>query len=1643
MRKVIKILGKVLSWIILTFVSIPLLVALLINIPAVQNFVVRKATEFISKKLETTASIESIRIRAFSKLTATGVYIQDYEGDTMIYANTLSANISKTALLNKKFIIGDVSLDKAKIYLYTPKGGEMNLAQVLARLNNNQDTTTSKTKLIFRNIKITDSRFKLQNQGADTLTYGVNYSNMVFSDLNISSRQLEIDGGAISMDIKKMSFRDISGVIVEKMTAANLLIDDGVIALDKARLILPDSDIRLDNFRMGGNSWESMSNVLDSVRFNVTISRSNTSMRTISYFVPTLGRHSDLKMKDIDIDFNGYINNFRTSLNFMSDDETTYLNTDVALAKVMDLPKASFDVDIKELKSSGNNLKHIINGLITDSLSGSTADILNRGGNLRLTAKAKGSMRRFNANADLDADIGRIAISGTGGNAKGGNTYFDARTSVNSFAAGKLLDNALLGNVTVNADASGFFGKKDIEIKGSVNIQSAQFNGYTYTDVAASGSYAGKKVDATVVSGDPKLQFNVIGSADFSQEVPAYDVNLDMKHADLYKLNVNKKDTLSVISGRLVAKGSGSNLNNINGRAVISDLVYHSSTDDVKADSLILTGRNSEGSHFLAFNSPYADVVFNSDIGYDEIIDYLQHILYDYLPALDNDTAATNLHHHPKDAEVTPLIHSSAKFTGAQGYPGISFGNQSTQSDSTETLQHHRIMPLTQVHNNSELTINIKKANNIAAIFLPGFNIAEGTKANFTFNPVKETFSMQAKSDYIEYAKFFVTKLDLDVDNITEPDAVSLKFVTEDLYLPAFSVPSNNITAIIRNNHIDVKANLSNNTTDLNAFLDVESVISRNTSDKKLNIGVLFAPSSYITTGPKRWGISSDSIHYSPSHLSVDNFRINSDQQSLVLDGVISDKKTDTLKLSLDRFSIRPVNALLGFDKIVVDGNLDGYAELVSGMKDPVMIADVGIDSLSTGGYVSAPLRLKSNWDFSAERALVSLQNVTTGKNIIKGFYRPDNGSYFAEVDIDRIPATAATIFLPPDLVKDTEGMAAILLQVRNGKGIPKMDGTVSISDFATTVDITNVKYSAATIDIEIDNNIAVISKTILQDPDGNTATLSAKADLRNSSNIKYDAQLLPKNLMVLNTDAKDNDQFYGKIYISGAANLQGSRSGVNIDVAATTQNNSALYLPLSSKSSISEVDWLTFETTKQDETPEGILESKKLSYQKAMKAEKEGGPATSVNLNISLNVTPGLLVSILIPSINSELSARGSASLDILMNPGTGEMNVFGTYEVTDGDFYFSLPPFISNKRFVLQPGGTIQLSGDFMDAKLNVEALYRLRASLQPIASSLVGLNVSASTRVPVECIIHITENLTNPNLAFDVKIPSADADIQGALNSVLSTSENTALNFITLIALGSFAPDNNAESNTGNAKNNASSLGLDFLTNQLANMISNEKFNVMLRYRTDDAASDELDFGFSYNLLGNDRLILELEGNYDLGNNPSTSNSQNLSNMSGDASITWLLTPSGNLRLKGFTRTINRYDENQGLQENGVGIYYKEDFNSFRDIAPQWKMRRILRLENRAAKAEERKIKEEKRQAATRATEGQQANVGTSPSTNPLKDDNTNKSQQNSIEKRRALIEEQRRKWNEEREKRQAQESQESQTDKPTIDESSANK
>ena len=85
MRKVTKILLSVLSAIILLLIIFPLLMALLLAVPAVQNVAIDKAATWAGNYLGTTVKVGNITVGLLNRIAVRDFYVADWDGDTLLY----------------------------------------------------------------------------------------------------------------------------------------------------------------------------------------------------------------------------------------------------------------------------------------------------------------------------------------------------------------------------------------------------------------------------------------------------------------------------------------------------------------------------------------------------------------------------------------------------------------------------------------------------------------------------------------------------------------------------------------------------------------------------------------------------------------------------------------------------------------------------------------------------------------------------------------------------------------------------------------------------------------------------------------------------------------------------------------------------------------------------------------------------------------------------------------------------------------------------------------------------------------------------------------------------------------------------------------------------------------------------------------------------------------------------------------------------------------------------------------------------------------------------------------------------------------------------------------------------------------------
>ena len=290
-------------------------------------------------------------------------------------------------------------------------------------------------------------------------------------------------------------------------------------------------------------------------------------------------------------------------------------------------------------------------------------------------------------------------------------------------------------------------------------------------------------------------------------------------------------------------------------------------------------------------------------------------------------------------------------------------------------------------------------------------------------------------------------------------------------------------------------------------------------------------------------------------------------------------------------------------------------------------------------------------------------------------------------------------------------------------------------------------------------------------------------------------------------------------------------------------------------------------------------------------------------------------------------LSGRGNGLLDL--DAGNDVFEINGDYTLTGGNYKFVAIGLVS-RDFEIKDGSSIRFNGDIMESTLNIDALYKTKASL----STLIADTTSVANRRTVECGINITEKISNPRLTFSINIPDLDPMVQSRVESALSSEDKVQKQFLSLLLSNSFLPDEQS-----GIVNNTTLLYSN-VTEAMANQLNNifQKLDIPvdlgLNYQPNERGNDIFDVAVSTQLFNN-RVVV----NGSVGNKQySSGNSQN--DVVGDLDIEIKLNRSGSFRLNLFSHSADQYTNYlDNSQRNGVGLMFQTEFNNlgqfFRNI------------------------------------------------------------------------------------------------------------
>ncbi len=116
-KRIIKKSFKVIAWLVAATVMLVVAIALLIRIPAIQTWLTGKAVTFLEDKIGSKVELGGIKISFPKNILLEDLYLEDRQGDTLLYAGRLSVDTDLWALTQNELQLNSVALERTVAFV--------------------------------------------------------------------------------------------------------------------------------------------------------------------------------------------------------------------------------------------------------------------------------------------------------------------------------------------------------------------------------------------------------------------------------------------------------------------------------------------------------------------------------------------------------------------------------------------------------------------------------------------------------------------------------------------------------------------------------------------------------------------------------------------------------------------------------------------------------------------------------------------------------------------------------------------------------------------------------------------------------------------------------------------------------------------------------------------------------------------------------------------------------------------------------------------------------------------------------------------------------------------------------------------------------------------------------------------------------------------------------------------------------------------------------------------------------------------------------------------------------------------------------------------------------------------------------------
>ena len=1443
--------------------------------------------EELSDLLNTRVTIGRINIGLLNRIIIDDVLLDDQDEQEMLKVTRLSAKFDIMPFFKGKISISSVQLFGFNINLQkkTPDSPP-NFKFVLDAFASN-DTVKKDNSLDLRinSILIRRGRMAYHVLSEEETPGKFNAKHVQLQNIiaNISLKALSKD--SINLGIKRLSLDEkVSGFSLKKMSL-KLVANSRQTSIDNFAIELPETSLKLDTIHLIYDSLKAFDRFTEQVRFSFRTLPSQITLKDISPFLPALSHFKE--PISLDMEVKGTVNQLTCShLEITADNRQFRLKGDVALQDLSHPQDAYVFGTLSELTATTRGVGFLVRNLSHDY--NGVPPVLERLGNVSFRGEVSGYFTDIVTYGQLHTDLGGVNmdLKLSSDKSKGLFAYSGA-VKTTDYKLGKLLANEQLGEITFNLDVHGRHVTDRlpvVELKGL--IASVDYSRYRYENITLDGEYKQGGFNGKVALDDPNGSIYLNGDVNVSSRIPTFNFQAIINKLRPHDLNLTSKYPDTEFSLKLRANFTGGSVDEMIGEINVDSLEFMSPEKQYFMNNMNIRASKQNNENQLRLTSEFLTASVEGKFQYHTLPASILNIMRKYVPSL-----------------ILP------------------------PKKPIET------------HNNFQFDIHIYNTDILSTIFDIPLTVYTHSTLKGYFNDPLQRLRVEGYFPRLQYKNNFIESGMILCENPSDHIRARVRLTN----LKKKGAVNLSLDAQAKDDNISTTLNWGNSAAvTYSGQLAAVAKFLRTEGEKPLLKAMVEVKPTDIILNDTLWQIHPSQVVVDSGKVDVNNFYFSHQDRYVRINGRLSDNPQDSVKVDLKDINMGYVFDIASIsDDVNFEGDATGTAYASGVFKKPVMNTRLFIKNFSLNQGRLGDLNIYGEWDNENRgiRLDASIKDISTTPSRVTGIIHPLKPESGLDLNIEANELNLKFLeHYMKSIANDIKGRATGKVHFYGKfKGL-NLDGAV-MTDASMNFDILNTHFAIKDTILLAPTGLT-FNNIHISDMEGHSGRMNGYLHFQHFKNLNYRFGIQANNMLVMNTKESTDMPFYGTVYGTGNALLTGNAiQGLDVNVAMTTNRNSIFTYINGSVASATSNQFIKF----VDKTPRRTIQDsiQIISYyeqlqQKRQEAEEE--QKTDIRLNILVDATPDATMKIIMdPVAGDYISGKGTGNIRTEFY-NKGDVKMFGSYQINQGVYKFSLQEVI-RKDFVIKNGSTITFNGAPLDANLDIQASYTVNSAslndLIPEESS----SIIQQPNVKVNCIMNLSGILVRPTIKLGIELPNERDEVQTLVRNYISTEEQMNMQILYLLGIGKFYTEDARNNQNSNVMSSVLSSTLSGqLNNALSQVFETNNWNIGTNLSTGDKGWTDMEVeGILSGQLLNNRLLIN--GNFGYRDNPMAN-----TNFVGDFEAEWLINRSGDIRLKAYNETNDRYYTKTNLTTQGVGIMYKKDFNKWSDLFfwNKWKLR-----------------------------------------------------------------------------------------------------